>query len=163
MERKAKLVHWVGAVYDRERPIFLTRNFSDRFQPGARFGGCNNRNARLDDARLFKSDFGDGLPQPFLMIELNVGDDAGDGGDNISRIQPSAHSGFPDHQLASLLGEISKGHYCDDFEKRGMRFCRKLGDPSLRLLNEPNDFRFRDGNSIYLDTFVEPDQMRRSK
>ena len=52
--------------------------------------------------------FGQRVAQPLSVIELDVGDDAGQRGDDVGGVQPPAQAGFPDHQIALLLGEIAQ-------------------------------------------------------
>ncbi|OQB90750.1 MAG: hypothetical protein BWX84_01725 [Verrucomicrobia bacterium ADurb.Bin118] len=78
------------------------------------------RHAGFDDAGLFRRNRGEGFAQPALMVKLNVRNHTGQRRDNVGGVQPSAQAGFPDDQVARLLGKILQSHDGDGFEKRGM-------------------------------------------
>ena len=82
--------------------LLATRSFRDDLQGSAASVAGDDGNAGLDDAGLLGGNAGQGLAQPLLMIVLDVGDDAGQRGDDVRGIQPSAQAGFPDHQVALL-------------------------------------------------------------
>ena len=58
------------------------------------------------------------------MVELDVGDDAGQWRDDVRRVQASAHARLPNDQIALLLGEITQRHDRHDLEKGRMRCIR---------------------------------------
>src|SRR5436309_4794994 len=49
----------------------------------------NNRNSRFDYPGLFKGDFRERFSEPLLMIELHIGDDAGQRSYDICGVEPS--------------------------------------------------------------------------
>src|SRR5260370_30795578 len=54
------------------------------------------------------------------MIELDVGDHAGERSHDVGGIQPTAQAGFPDDQIAFLLEEMEQSDDGDDFEEGWM-------------------------------------------
>ena len=84
------------------------------------FGGGENRNERFDDAGFFACDLRKRMAQPFFVIMLNVGDHAGQRRDDIGGVQASAQAGFPNDDVAILLGEPAKSHDGDNFKKGGV-------------------------------------------
>ena len=89
------------------------------FQRGRVGGGGDDGNAGLDNAGFFAGDFRQGFAKPFLVVQLDVGDDGGERGDDVGGIQATAHAGFPDHEIAVLSGEVLQSHDRHDFKKSG--------------------------------------------
>lgn len=122
--------------------------------------GRDQGNSGFDDAGFFGSDFSQRLAEPFFMIEIDVGDDAGDGRDDVGGVEASAQPGFPDNQVAVLFGEIRQGHYRDDFEESGVLILGEGLEPFLKLCDPLADIIVADPAAIDLDPFGERDQVR---
>jgi hypothetical protein len=88
-----------------QRRIFLPRHFFNDRQRLRRIRRRDHRHAGLDDAGFFRRDFFQRVAEPLLVVERDVGDDAGQRRDDVGRVEPSAEAGFPDHQVAFLFRE----------------------------------------------------------
>lgn len=125
------------------------------------FDGGKNRHPGFDDAGFFAGDFGEGVAEPFLVVVLDVGDDAGEGGDDVGGVEAAAEAGFPNDDVAFLFGEPNEGHDGDDFEEGGVIAFGKLGEEFAHEGDEAGDFGFGDELAIDLDAFGEGDEVRR--
>ena len=67
------------------------------------------------------------------MVELDVGDDAGQRHDDVRGVEPSAEAGFPNHQITFLFGKKLQRHHRDDFKKSRMMICWKLFEQRLQF------------------------------
>ena len=83
-------------------------------------GGGDDGNAWFDDAGFFCGDIDQSFAEPFLMIVLNVGDDAGERSDDVGGVEPPAEAGLPNDEVAFLFGEVLEGHDGDEFEESWM-------------------------------------------
>ena len=66
---------------------------------------CNHRHTGFDDAGLFAGDFGQRVAEPFLVVELDIGDDARERGDDVGGIETAAKARFPNDDVAFLFGK----------------------------------------------------------
>ena len=83
---------------------------------------------------LFGGNLGECVTEPLLVIELDVGDDTGQRGDDVRRVEPPAQAGFPNHQVTFLFGEKLQRHHRDDFKKRRMMTVGKMLEQRLQFL-----------------------------
>ena len=89
--------------------------------------------ARLQDAGFFRGDLLDGVPEELGMVETDVHDRADlRSGDDIRRIEATAHADLEDDEIAVLLLEPAEGHRGDHLEVRwllaeGLRGCTHAG------------------------------------
>src|SRR3954463_1071016 len=103
----------------------------NRLERFRRFGAADNRNTPLDDAGFFKSYLVERIAQPLLVIVLDVGNDAGQRRYNVRCVQSAPETGFPNHEVATLLGEILQSHHRDDFKEGRMGISSKLLEQRL--------------------------------
>ena len=147
-----------------QRRIFLPRHFFNDRQRFRLIRGGDDRHARLDDAGLFGGDFCQRVAEPLLVVEGDVGDDAGQRRDDVGRVQPPAQAGFPDHQVAFLFGEKFQRHHRDEFKKRRVMVRREIASSSgCNSSDQPDDFVFRNQLAVDLNPFAERNQMRRGE
>src|ERR1700733_2596905 len=97
------------------------------------------------------------------MVEGDVRDDGRQWCDDVSRIKPSAKSGFPNHEVAFLLGKKFQCHDRDDFKESQVIVGWKFLEQRLNFFDKPDEFSFRNQLAIDLNTFAKRNQMRRSK
>ena len=126
-------------------------------------GRGEDRDAGFDDAGLFGGDLCPGMAEPLLVIELDIGDDAGERRDDVGGVEPATHAGFPNHQFTALFDEILERQYHDDLEKGRMPIRRKMGEPIPGAFDEADDVVPGDELSVDLDAFAEADQVRRGE
>ena len=173
-----RLLHFRGRE-DRERRVLPAGRLRDHPERVISFRRGDDGDARFDDARLLRRNTGQCFPQPLLMIVLDVGDDTDQGRNDISGIQPSAQTGFPDHQVALLLGEVAQGHNGHDLKEggvlgsrilpqiRGRRVTGRLPPPFLQqrlhLGDEPPYIARGDRVTVDLDALTKGDQVRRGE
>ena len=105
-DAKRRVLGASGILNDLERYWFI--------------GSGDDGNAWFNDAGFFCGDAGEGIAEPFLMIVLDVGDDAGERSNDVGGIKTPAETGFPDNEVAFLFGEVEEGHDGDDFEEGGV-------------------------------------------
>src|SRR5688572_25557645 len=103
----------------KRRRVLFGGLFDDR-KSGFIIGGGENRDAGFDDAGFFAGDFGQGVAEPFFVVVLDVGDDAGQGGDDVGGVEAAAEAGFPDDDVAVLFGKPDERHDGDDFKEGGV-------------------------------------------
>ena len=75
------------------------------------------------------------------MVEVDVGDDAGQWRHDVGRVKSAAQPSLPDYELAILYGEVTQGHDSDDFDKRWRCIARKNFQHRLHLKDQPDDIR----------------------
>jgi hypothetical protein len=109
------------------------------------------------------SDFGKRISQPLLMVELHIGDDARQRRDDIRGVEPPAHAGFPNHQVAFLFGEVTERHHRDNFEESWMFIRGEFFEHRLQVIHKSRDVGFADELSIHLNSLGETDQVRRGE
>src|SRR5205823_5518101 len=136
-------------------------------------------NARLDYSSLLGGDAGERLPEPLLVVELDVRNDACQGRDDIGRVQAATQAGFPNHEVATLFREIAQRHDGNDFEERRMvvrggprkagarrsvvRVWPSMFQPRLHPRHQPANLRLRNGLAIDLNALAEGNQVRGSE
>ena len=86
----------------------------------------------LQDAGLFVSDGGDALAKPGFMVEVDGGDDAECGADEVGGVEPTAEANFDDGAFDLALGEDIEGHQCDGLEVRRVGFELSFVDQAFR-------------------------------
>ena len=160
---EGKFVWTVRLRHDRQRSLLPAGGFDDDAQGAGIVGGGEGWNAGLDDAGFFAGDFGQGLAQPLLVVQLHIGNDAGQRGDDIGGIQPPAQARFPDHQAALLLVEILQRHDRDGLEKSGMRLRAQALHGGAEVAGQPCDVFPADEMAVHLDAFGKGNQVRRSE
>ena len=80
-----------------------------RAQHRGLLGGGDDRHVWFDDAGFLCRDFRERVAKPLLVVEADVGDDAGERRHDVGGVQPAAEAGFPDYQITFLRGEIAQG------------------------------------------------------
>ncbi len=81
---------------------------------------CYDYAALANDPHLLTGDLPDRVPEKFLMIEGDVGDDADNGFDDVRGVQAAAHSNLEDGDFDFLLREMVEGDRGYHLEKTGM-------------------------------------------
>ena len=110
-ERKAAgnlaFVGEVGGV--DERRAKFRRAARDDFAHGGLVGAEDDRDAGLDDPRLLRGDFLDGVAEPVAVVESDPGDHRNGGDDEIGGVKPSAESAFDDGEGGAETREEDEG------------------------------------------------------
>ena len=146
---KRRIILPRGFLNDRQRLWFIRRR--------------HDWHAGFDDAGFFGGDFFEGVAEPLLMIEGDVGDDAGQRRDDVGRIEPSAEAGFPNHEVAFLFAKKFQRHHRDDFKKRRVMVGGKLFQQRLQFRDEPDNLVFGNKLPVELNPFAEGNQMWRGE
>ena len=81
-------------------------------------GRRQRRDAGLDDAGLLGGDRRVCFAEPARVVEPDVGDHAGQWRDDVRRVEPATQAGFPQHDVARLLGEMAQRRHHRHLEKR---------------------------------------------
>jgi hypothetical protein len=103
-------------------------------------GRGEDGDAGFDDAGLFGGDLGPGIAEPFLVIELDVGDDAGQRRDDVGGVEPAAHAGFPDHQSHRIVvRRNTRAPDHDHLEEGRVMIRRKFAQPIPGAFDEADD------------------------
>src|SRR5437879_13021601 len=81
----------------------------------------DNGNAWLNDSCFFLRNLIDGMAEPFLVVEIDWGNDADRRLHGVSGIKSPAHPGFEHQDFAARLLKMLQRQSCRDFKKRGVR------------------------------------------
>ena len=117
----------------------------------------------LDDAGFFAGDGGVRFTEPTRVVEAHVGDHAGQRRDDVCRIEPAAHAGLPQHDVALLLGEVAERHHHDHLEKCRRLAFRKGGHPFAQPGGQPGNGGLGDQFAVYLHPLTKGNEVRRGE
>src|SRR5207237_2145875 len=81
----------------------------------------NNGSAQLNDSCFFLRNLIDGLAEPFLVVEIDRGNDANRRLYRVSGIEAPAHPGFEHQNFAARFLKMLQRQSCRDFKKCRMR------------------------------------------
>src|SRR5260370_37036837 len=116
MGRRMRVIGKLAADHKR-RTLALRRNRSQG-ETCLRVAGADyHRHPWFDDAALFRRDGRDGVAQPFHVVEADRGYYAEQRPQDVSRIEPSAQTGFNHRDVNCGLGKIEKHQGDGDFKK----------------------------------------------
>jgi len=90
---------------------------------GAGFGGLGGGEdgfGGADDAGFFAGDGGEGIAEPFLVVEGDGGEDGDVGGEGGGGIEAAAHACFEDDEFAGMFVEMFEGDGEGEFEEGGV-------------------------------------------
>ena len=136
--------------------------FCNHLQRRPLIGSGDDGDSRFNDAGLFKSNFGQRRPEPFLMVKLDIGDHARQWNDNVRCVQAATQARFPYNQVTLLLGEVAQSHDGDHFKERRMRTGRKRPEQGLNFTHQPGDLLFVNQMAVDLNPLAKrhPDAAR---
>src|SRR6185312_1052960 len=117
------------------------------------------------DSGFFMGDLRQRVAEEFLMIEINISNDAHCRIGNVGGVQPSAQSHFEHRKIHTSAGEIFEHDGRDHFEEAWMprqlsRFHKTLRAGIYALIHY-SEFHITDLLTIDLDAFVDAYQVRR--
>ena len=115
----------------------------------------NHGYAFLDNTRLLRGNLSQRVAQELCVVETDVGNDRGDGGDDIGTVQPSSKSDFNHGNVYLLVAEILESHGRSNLEERGMKGFKEC----TFLFNELYHVVFADRPAVDADALGEVDEM----
>ncbi len=126
-----------------------------------RLGRGDGRRARLDDARFFSRDLGEGVAKPRAMVEVDGRDDRHSRCHDIGRVEPAAHARFERDDLhIALLKMIERQRGCQLEESR----MRLPASDDFADAREPGgNLILGNHGAIHANALAERDQMRRGE
>ncbi len=95
------------------------RDFAEDLVGDGMLGEEDGGAVGAEDAGLFAGDLGEGIAQPLLMIEIDVGDDGEEGFDDVGGVEAAAESDLEDGEVDVAAGEVVEGHGGHGFEEAG--------------------------------------------
>src|SRR6266436_6361488 len=104
----------------QRRVTFLSALSDDYFRlPSLR--RRDNRSAWLNDSCFFLGNLANGMAEPFLVVEIDWGNDADRRLHGVSGIESPSHPGFEHQNFAVSLLKILQRQSCRDFKKCRVR------------------------------------------
>src|SRR5690242_2208710 len=96
--------HWVTDGICRGRnenamhwSMLIGSDFLDHFIRFLALYRSEDRDFWFDNSGCFAGNFGEGVAEPFFVIELDVGNDTGERGDDVGGVEAATEAGFPNH------------------------------------------------------------------
>ena len=96
----------------------------------------DDRNARLDNSRLFGGNLFQGTAEPFLVIQVDGSQHRNQRMNDIGGVQPATESSLKDHEINAMASKIVKSQRRRNFKECWMMvFVNARADP----LDSSND------------------------
>ena len=141
------------------------RDFSEDLIGDGVLGEEDGGSAGAKDAGFFAGDLGEGVAQPLLVVEVDVGDDGDEGRDDIGGVETAAESDLKDGDVDVLGGEVVESHGGYGFEEAGHLRERtggdELGGGGLDASVDGGEIGVGDGCAVDANAFVDADEMGR--
>src|SRR5438045_5535059 len=119
----------------------------------------DNGSAWLNDSCFFLRNLGNGMAEPFLVVEIDRGNDADRRLDCVSGIKSPAHAGFEQQNFAACLLKMLQGQGSRDFKKRRMRI--PIANAYANFAETVRDFIFGNLSAVHSDTLSQTDASSR--
>src|SRR5438477_3550647 len=118
----------------------------------------DNGSAWLNDSCFFLRNLGNGMAEPFLVVEIDRRNDADRRLDRISGIESSAHAGFEHQNFAARLLKMLQRQGGRDFKKCRMRI--PIPNAFTNFSETARDFVFGNLLAVHANAFAKTDKVR---
>src|SRR5207248_9077652 len=118
----------------------------------------DNRGALLNDSCFFLGNLGNGMAEPFLVVEIDRGNDADRRLDRISGIESSVHAGFEHQNFAARPLKMLQRQSCRDFKKR--RMWIPIANAFTNFSEATRNFVFGNLLAVHANALAKTDEVR---